>query len=77
LLYTASIPLDFLLYRDCKIFTRRGNNVYTGVENQGQDIHKTERTAANYKVNVALTPTQQNSISADSKQNKKRYIKSQ
>jgi hypothetical protein len=59
------------LYRDGKIFTRRGNNVYNGVENTGQDIHRTERTAAIYKVNMALTPTQQNSISADSKQNKK------
>jgi hypothetical protein len=78
LLYTTSFSLDLLLYRDGEIFTRRGNNVYTGVQNEGQDVHKTERTAANYKVNVALLPTQQNSISADSKQNtKKRYIKSQ
>jgi len=26
------------LYRDGEIFTRRGNNVYNGVENTGQDI---------------------------------------
>ena len=60
------------MYRDGEIFTRRGNNVYNGVENTGQDIYNTERTAAIYKVNVALTPTQWNSISADSKQNKKK-----
>jgi hypothetical protein len=27
-------------------------HVYTGVENKGQDKQKTERTIANYKVNV-------------------------